>query len=119
MENTGDKKISQIEKSLSDFCPMGATFFEYQICYSIRKETNCFNQNVTKLCFETKSTKIYSKMLLVKSSENKFVFSPAFYLIMCFMKAPKNFGKRAILKMAIFLKLFEAFHEPHNQVKYR
>ena len=47
MENTGDKKISQIEKSLSDFCPMGATFFEYQICYSIRKETNCFNQNVT------------------------------------------------------------------------
>ena len=52
-----------------------------------------------KLCFETKSTKLYSKMLLVKSSENKFVFLPAFYLIMCFMKAPKNFGKRAILKI--------------------
>ena len=41
------QKISQIERSLSDFCPMGKTCFEYQICYSIRKETNCFNQNVT------------------------------------------------------------------------
>ena len=61
-----------------------------------------FNTKVelgTKLCFETKSTKLYSKMLLVKSPANKFVFSPAFYLIMCFMKAPKNFGKRAILKI--------------------
>ena len=42
-----------------------------------------------------KSTKLYSKMLLLKSSENNFVFSPAFYLIMCFMKAPNNFGKKS------------------------
>ena len=52
-----------------------------------------------KLYFETKSTKLYSKMLLVKSSENNFVFLPVFYLIMWLMKALKNFGKIAILKM--------------------
>ena len=52
-----------------------------------------------KLCFETKSTKLYSKILLVKSSENSFVFLPVFYLIMWLMKALKNFGKIAILKI--------------------
>ena len=31
-------------------------------------------------------------MLLMKSSKNNFIFLPAFYLIMCLMKAPKNFG---------------------------
>ena len=38
------------------------------------------------------------KSSLVKSSENNFIFLPAFYLIMCLMKAPKNFEKIAILK---------------------
>ena len=52
-----------------------------------------------KLCFETKSTKLYSKMLLVKSSENGFVFLPVFYLIMWLMKVSKSFGKLAILKI--------------------
>ena len=52
----------------------------------------------SKLWFEMKSTKLYSKMLLVKSSENNFIFLPAFYLIMCLMNAPKNFEKIAILK---------------------
>ena len=47
--------------------------------------------NTYKLCFETKSTKLYSKMLLVKSSEDNFVFSPAFYQIMCFMKGGFQF----------------------------
>ena len=54
-----------------------------------------------------KSTKLYPKILLVKSSENNFIFLPAFYLIMCLMKALKNFGKIAILKIwesAGFLK---------------
>ena len=34
----------------------------------------------------------------MKTSENIFIFSPVFYLIMCLMKAPKNFEKIAILK---------------------
>ena len=52
-----------------------------------------------KVCFETKITKLYSKMILVKRSENNFVFLPVFYLIMWLMKASKNFGKIAILKI--------------------
>ena len=52
-----------------------------------------------KLCFEMKSTKLYSKMFLVESSENNFVFLPVFCLIMWLMKASKNFGKMAILKI--------------------
>ena len=54
--------------------------------------------SLTKLCFETKMTKVYSKILLMKSSRNNFVFLPAFYLIMWLMKASKNFGKITILK---------------------
>ena len=42
---------------------------------------------------ETKSTKVFSKVLLVKSSKNGFIFLPVFYLIMWFMKAQKNFEK--------------------------
>ena len=38
-------------------------------------------------------------MLQVKSSENNFIFLPAFYLITCLMKALKNFWKIAILKV--------------------
>ena len=39
------------------------------------------------------------KIVLVKCSDNNFIFLPVFYLIMCFMKAQKNFGKITILKM--------------------
>ena len=46
----------------------------------------------------SKKTKVISKNLLVKSSENDLIFSAAFYLIMCLMKAPKNFEKIVILK---------------------
>ena len=35
----------------------------------------------------------------MKSSENNFIFLPAFYMIMCIMKAPKNFEKIAIMKI--------------------
>ena len=35
----------------------------------------------------------------VKTSENIFVFLPAFYLIMWLMKSPKNFEKIALLKI--------------------
>ena len=87
---------------------MSASFFTLKLNYSpkhmlhFRAKIKCVkiaNRNCTELCFETKSTKLYSKMLLLKNSENNFVFSPAFYLIIFFMKAPKNFGKRAILKI--------------------
>ena len=58
-----------------------------------------------KLCFETKSTKLYSKILLVKSSENNFVFLPVFYLIMWLRKASKNFGKMTIMKILDLISL--------------
>ena len=60
---------------------------------------------LTRLCFETKSTKLYSKMLLVKSSENNFVFLPVFYLIMWLIKASKNFGKMSVLKICELISL--------------
>ena len=34
----------------------------------------------------------------MKTSENIFIFSPVFYLIMCLIKALKNFEKIATLK---------------------
>ena len=43
-------------------------------------------------------TKVISKKILVKSSENYFIFVPAFYLIMCLMASPKSFEIIAILK---------------------
>ena len=46
-----------------------------------------------------KMTKDFSKISLIKSSKYNFIFLPAFYLIICPMKAPKNFGKIAILKL--------------------
>ena len=42
---------------------------------------------------ETKSTKVYSKMLLMKSSENYFISYLYFSWFMWLMKAQKNFGK--------------------------
>ena len=52
----------------------------------------------TIVCSHSKVTKVNSKILLMKSSENDFIFSPAFYLIMCLMKAPKSFEKIVIFK---------------------
>ena len=34
----------------------------------------------------------------MKSSKNDFIFLPAFYLVMCLMKAPKNFWKIVFFK---------------------
>ena len=45
-----------------------------------------------------RETKESSKILFVKSSENDFIFLPAFYLIMRLMKAKNNFEQIAILK---------------------
>ena len=61
--------------------------------------TSNFLPHCDKLCFETKMTKVSSKNLLRKNAKNIFIFLPVFYLIMCLMKAPKNFGKIAILKI--------------------
>ena len=46
-------------------------------------------KNLTQQC---------SKILLVKNSENDFIFLYAFYLIICLMKPKKKFEKIAILK---------------------
>jgi hypothetical protein len=44
-------------------------------------------------------TRVYSKYLSMKSSKDDFIFIIVFNLIMCLMKAPKTFGKIAILKI--------------------
>ena len=48
---------------------------------------------------------LYSKIVLMKSSGNNFIFLSVFYLIICFMKAPKNFGKMTILKIWVLVSL--------------
>ena len=45
-----------------------------------------------------KMTKVLSKISLVKSSKNNSIFLSAFYLIICLMKAPKNFEKFSLLR---------------------
>ena len=65
-------------------------------------KTNCvwFRGNSHPILWvHINATKVIPKKLLVKSSENGFILVPAFYLIMCLMKAPKNFEKIAILKI--------------------
>ena len=44
------------------------------------------------------STKSFINFSLIKISKKYFIFSSAFYLIMCLMKSPKNFEKIFILK---------------------
>ena len=47
------------------------------------KQTNKYTIKIEfKLLFETKMTKVYSKILLMKSSGSNFIFPPLFYLIM-------------------------------------
>ena len=66
--------------------------------YVICKWFNALS-GLLKLCFETKSTKLYLKMLSVKSSDNKLFFLNVFYLIRWLMKVSKKFGKIDILKI--------------------
>ena len=74
----------------------------FYIVYSI--------QTTKQFCFivlsEKIDTKSYSKIVLVKGSENNFIFLPVFYLIMWLMKAPKSFGKIVILKIWELVSLF-------------
>jgi len=46
-----------------------------------------------------KTEKSILRFLFIKSSKNNFIFLPVFYLVMFLMKAQKNFGKIAILKI--------------------
>ena len=46
-----------------------------------------------------KTEKSILRFLFIKSSKNNFIFLPVFYLVMSLMKAQKNFGKIAILKI--------------------
>ena len=66
-------------------------------CAEVAKSTIRNGPSVCIVCSYSKVTKVYSKILLMKSSENDFIFLPAFYLIMCLMKAPKN-----VLKIVTF-----------------
>ena len=50
-------------------------------------------------------TKVSPKFSLMKNLGNNFIFLPAFYLIMWVMKASKNFGKKAILKIGELISL--------------
>ena len=54
---------------------------------------------IHKLRSEMNQTKVSPKILLMKSSGNNFIFLPVVYLIMWVMKASKNFGEIAILKI--------------------
>ena len=88
-------------------------------CHSLKhsQDTSLFFENKRKACKKSdakpkierkiccivlcvkKQTKLYSKIVLVKSSGNNFIFVLVFHLIMCFMKAQKNFVKITILKI--------------------
>ena len=63
-----------------------------------RKGFNLTNRDA-KLWSEMNQTKVFSKIILVKSSRSNFIFLPVFYLIMCLMKDPNFFEKIAILKI--------------------
>ena len=58
-----------------------------------------FKNWVSKDLLETKRTKVHLKILLMKTSENNFICLPVFCLILCLMKALKNFEKVSILKI--------------------
>ena len=59
-----------------------------------------------KAWFEKKRTKLYSKVLLVKSLGNNFILLPVIYLFMWIMKASKNFGKISIKKIWQLISLW-------------
>ena len=52
-----------------------------------------------------KTDKSVLKNCISKNSGNNFIFLPAFYLIMRFMNAQKNFGKITILKIRELVSL--------------
>ena len=105
--STGPKKVCFRDYLSRGTGRIPVTFFKL-----LNSDVNCLEEVPFKiflsfkLCFEMKMTKVYSKKLLMKSSKNNFIFLLLFYLIMCLMKASKNFGKIAILKI---LKLISSW----------
>ena len=56
--------------------------------------------HLRRLLFEMNQTKVLCILFFINEKFKKyFIFLPAFYLIMCLMKSPKNFEKIAILKI--------------------
>ena len=51
-----------------------------------------------RLLFKNKTDIFFPQIFLMKGSKN-FIFLTVLYLIICFMKAPNNFGKIAFLKI--------------------
>ena len=65
-----------------------------------------FKLNLVSIVLSAKKvTRLYSKILLEKSSGNNFIFLPAFYLTIFLMKATKYFGKMVILKIWALVSL--------------
>ena len=63
------------------------------------------------------------KFLLMKSSKKYFIFLSAFYLIMWLMISPKNFEKKAILKIQQLFssevsKFTSVWNKPNSSLKY-
>jgi hypothetical protein len=56
-------------------------------------------QEGSRFLFEMNQTKGFFKIFINEKFRNDFISLPVFYLIMCLMKAPKNFEKIAILKI--------------------
>ena len=83
-----------LKNKIINKCPRKVT--KTQLSWGTPALNVIFSMN---LLYETKMTKVYSKILLMKCSGNNFIFLPVFYLIMWVMKAPKNFGKITILKI--------------------
>ena len=71
------------------------TLLKHQLSPEIAKLAHSkklkFSKKSHIVCSYLKVTKVYSKILLMKSSKNDFIFLPAFYLVMCLMKDPNNF----------------------------
>ena len=93
------------------YIPLGRSSF-YWICCCffgplfMHKMVNNLISSAT-LWSEMNRTKVSHKILLMKSSENHFIFLLVFYLIMWVMKASKNFGKIAILKILELISLWD------------
>ena len=64
-----------------------------------RHEKKILLQEVHIVLSAKKVTRLYSKILLEKSSGNNFIFLPVFYLTICLMKTSKYFEKMVILKI--------------------
>ena len=63
------------------------------LCKVTKSKQNLLQYFKTIVRSYSKVAKVYSKIVLMKSSDNYFIFLPAFYPIMCLMKAPKIFLK--------------------------